>query len=71
MWALCRGGIDRESKLKEGKVGGGWFLPILLVLVVVDQITKFLVEGRMRETRSRYEDLIYLWGSLQMGGVAL
>ncbi len=49
MWALCRGGIDRESKLKEGKVGGGWFLPILLVLVVVDQITKFLVEGRMRE----------------------
>ena len=35
--------------MKEGKVGGGWFLPILLVLVVGDQITKFLVEGKMRE----------------------
>jgi len=49
VWALCRGGFDRESKLSEGKVGGGWFLPVGLVLVVVDQITKFLVEGRMRE----------------------
>ncbi len=49
MWALCRGGIDREYKLKEGKVGGGWFLPVGLGLVVVDQITKFLVEGKMRE----------------------
>ena len=49
MWALCRGGINRESKLKEGKVGGGCFLPVGLGLVVVDQITKFLVEGRMRE----------------------
>ena len=49
VWALCRGGIDREYKLKEGKVGGGWFLPVGLGLVVVDQITKFLVEGRMRE----------------------
>lgn len=49
MWALCRGGFDRESKLKEGKVGGGCFLPVGLGLVVVDQITKFLVEGRMRE----------------------
>ena len=35
--------------MKEGKVGGGWFLPMGLGLVVVDQITKFLVEGRMRE----------------------
>ena len=49
VWALCRGGVDRESKLKEGKVGGGWFLPVGLGLVVVDQITKFLVEGKMRE----------------------
>jgi signal peptidase II len=49
VWALCRGGIDREYKLKEGKVGGGWFLPVGLGLVVVDQITKFLVEGRMSE----------------------
>ena len=49
VWALCRGGVGRESKLSEGKVGGGWFLPIVLVLVAVDQITKFLVEGKMRE----------------------
>jgi len=49
VWALCRGGVDREYKLKEGKVGGGWFLPVGLGLVVVDQITKFLVEGKMRE----------------------
>ena len=49
MWALCRCGVDRESKLKEGKVGGGLFLPVGLGLVVVDQITKFLVEGKMRE----------------------
>jgi signal peptidase II len=34
--------------LKEGKVGGGWFLPVGLGLVAVDQITKFLVEGMMR-----------------------
>jgi len=49
VWALCRGGVDREYKLKEGKVGGGWFLPVGLGLVVADQITKFLVEGKMRE----------------------
>ncbi len=49
MWALCRGGPDREYKLKEGKVGGGWFLPVGLGLVVMDQITKILVEGKMRE----------------------
>ena len=49
VWALCRGGLDREYKLKEGKVGGGWFLPLGLGLVVVDQITKILVEGKMRE----------------------
>jgi len=49
VWALCRGGVGRESKLSEGKVGGGWFLPVGLGLVVVDQITKFLVEGKMRE----------------------
>ena len=49
VWALCRGGVGRESKLSEGKVGGGWFLPVGLGFVVVDQITKFLVEGKMRE----------------------
>jgi signal peptidase II len=49
VWTLCRSGVGRESKLSEGKVGGGWFLPIVLVLVAVDQITKFLVEGKMRE----------------------
>ena len=49
VWALCRGGVGRESKLSEGKVGGGWFLPVGLGLMVVDQITKFLVEGKMRE----------------------
>jgi hypothetical protein len=35
--------------LSEGKVGGGWFLPVGLGLVAVDQITKFLVEGKMSE----------------------
>ena len=49
MWALCRCGFDRECKLSEGKVGGGWFLPVGVGLVAVDQITKFLVEGKMRE----------------------
>jgi len=29
-------------------VGGGLFLPVVLVLVASDQITKLLVEGRMR-----------------------
>ena len=29
-------------------MGGGLFLPVLLVLVALDQISKFLVEGRMR-----------------------
>ena len=48
MWSLYRGGFGRESKLKEGKVGGGWFLPVGLGLVAVDQVTKILVEGRMR-----------------------
>ncbi|NBS79544.1 signal peptidase II [bacterium] len=45
---LCRGGIGGNSKLKAGGVGGGLFLPVLLVLVALDQISKFLVEGRMR-----------------------
>jgi len=49
VWALCRCGFDRECKLSEGKVGGGWFLPVGLGLVAVDQITKFLVEGKMSE----------------------
>ncbi|NBR72592.1 MAG: hypothetical protein EBT75_10985, partial [Proteobacteria bacterium] len=34
--------------MKAGGVGGGLFLPVLLVLVALDQISKFLVEGRMR-----------------------
>ena len=49
MWALCRGCFVGEFELKEGELGGGWFLPVVLVLVAVDQMTKFLVEGRMRE----------------------
>ena len=48
VWALCRGGFVREPELKEGELGGGWFLPVGLVLVAVDQMTKFLVEGGMR-----------------------
>ena len=48
MWAVCRGGFVREFELREGKLGGGWFLPVGLVLVAVDQMAKLLVEGRMR-----------------------
>ena len=48
VWALCRGGFVGEFELKEGELGGGWFLPVGVGLVLVDQMTKFLVEGGMR-----------------------
>ena len=48
MCALCRGGVGREPKLKDGRLGGGLFLPVGVGLVAADQVTKFLVEAKMR-----------------------
>ena len=48
VWALCRGGFVGEFELKEGELGGGWFQPVGVGLVLVDQMTKFLVEEGMR-----------------------
>lgn len=40
--------MTRESELSEGKFGGGWFLPVGLSLGAVDQMTKLLVEEKLR-----------------------
>ena len=47
MWQVCRGGLG-DAKLKEGRLGGGWFLPVALTLLVVDQATKLMVEQKFR-----------------------
>jgi len=45
--SLCGGG-GGDWKLRDGKWGGGWFLPVAGGLVGFDQVTKLWVEGTMR-----------------------
>ena len=47
MRSLCGGG-GGDWKLRDGKWGGGWFLPVAGGLVGFDQVTKLWVEGTMK-----------------------